>query len=589
MPLQGLVTAVMERVVGYRLLSEGLVVASAYAIASVLTFLAARAASASTSIGVLAAAFQLAVGPRTYAYPKIVVYAAGILALWYYIDRPSVRRAGLLGATVALGFHLRHDHGLYLGLVTTGVLALRHSRDWKTGLRHIGLFAAAGLALVAPWLVYVQREAGLAAYTHSLRSIAVREYQQNRFDSWPAWPFTTMADVVDRRVGPPSAAISVGWDPKATDDARREVAARYGIQVDDDEPVESGRFLLTDVSRDNVLALIADPAIEDTGGIDRATGDVHLQGLWLGTFHLFGGLDEPFAAAGFLFYLFMALLVATVLALARVNRTSGLALDHERVKIAAVVLVGIVTSIGFIREPLAVRVPDAVVAPAVLASWWAGKWLLGVRASRALGRAVLVAGAAVLLLVSTRAAVVVGAVSARLERVERLPAIWERLVESPPDSGQALSSPKRDAVRFVRSCTSPDEPLLVLWFAPDLKYHSDRPFAGRLSFYMEGYWTSAAAERRNIAAIERDRPPFALMETDRDVTDLYTYPRLLQYLAQSYHPVGTLPAGAGRSIEIFARNDRSPLSTYSVTDWPCFREMSKGPRSAFHRDPGGSG
>jgi hypothetical protein len=112
--------------------------------------------------------------------------------------------------------------------------------------------------------------------------------------------------------------------------------------------------------------------------------------------------------------------------------------------------------------------------------------------------------------------------------------------------------------------------LLVLWFAPDLYYYTDRSFAGRLGFYLEGYWTSQESQLMNIAAIERDRPPIALIESGREVTDLYTYPYLLSYIAENYHALGALPSGGGRSIRVLARNDRVPSSRDAQLGWPCY-------------------
>jgi hypothetical protein len=142
LPLQSALSAAFEWVFGYRLLSEGLIVALAFAIGAVLTFVLARRASSSTGIGVLAAVFQQAIAPRTYSYPKIVLYAAAILVFWRYIDEPSRRRFAQIVAIVALGFYLRHDHGLYLGIVATGVLGLRHVRDGQITKR-LTAFASA--------------------------------------------------------------------------------------------------------------------------------------------------------------------------------------------------------------------------------------------------------------------------------------------------------------------------------------------------------------------------------------------------------------------------------------------------------------
>ena len=170
----------------------------------------------------------------------------------------------------------------------------------------------------------------------------------------------------------------------------------------------------------------------------------------------------------------------------------------------------------------------------------------------------------------SRSIVVIGAVPSRLERLTRAPNIFNQLWVTPPVDAHTISRNKSSAVRYIRSCTRPNDPLLVLWFAPDLDHYSDRPFAGRLGFYMEGYWTSQESERMNIAAIERDRPTIALIESGREATDLYTYPHLLAYIARTYHALGALPSTDGRSIRVLARNDRSASSTDAQLGWPCY-------------------
>jgi hypothetical protein len=362
----------------------------------------------------------------------------------------------------------------------------------------------------------------------------------------------------------------VRWTASASAGARRAAAVDYHLQVEDDEPLESGRFLLTDISTDNVLALIRDPIVEDTSGIDRRTGEVPLQGLRLGSLHLLSGLDSPADSAAFLFYVFIALIAATVAALVRSPGSAAARL--ERLKISTVVLVGVVTALGFLREPLAIRIADAVVAPVLLAAWWAGRALRDSGAGTSVWRRHAIATAMLVVMIpALRSVVVIGAVPSRVERLQHLPAIWQELAVSPPfESWRAVGSAKYQAVRYVRACTSPDDPLLVLWFAPDLYYYSGRPFAGRLGFYMEGYWASVDHERENIAAIERDRPTVVLMEPGRRATDLYTYPLLLTYIENEYREAGVLESSDGRRVRVHVRNDRRPTGVDRETGWPCF-------------------
>ena len=567
LPLQYALSAAFEWTFGYRLLSEGLIVALAFATGALLTFVLARRASGSTLIGVLAAVFQVAVAPRTYGYPKIVLYAAAILALWMYVDRPSRRRLALLGAIVGVGFYLRHDHGLYLGVVAAGMVILRHTGDWAVGLRRLATLAALCALAIAPYLIYAQFQMGVVSYVNDIRAIAEREHHQNRFEGWPRWPLSSVDDVVQWPADPPNATIGVRWNASAPEDARRAAAARYGLQVDKDGPVEAGQYLLADISTDNVRALIGDPVIDDTSGVNRSTGMVPLQGLRLGSLHLLSGLDAPGASAAFLFYVLMALLLLTPLRLVSTpHRDATTRLEH--VKIAVAVLVGVVTALGFLREPLTIRITDAVVAPVIIGAWWIGHVLRSPHS----WRRYLIAVAAILVLIPTiRSTVVIGAVPSRVERLRHLPAIWRQLSVSPPFEGwQATGNAKYQAARYVRACTAPEDPLLVLWFAPDLYYYSDRPFAGRLGFYLEGYWTSVDHERANIAALERDRPVIVLMEPGRTATDLYTYPQLLDYMSTRYHALGELHSSDGRRVRVHARNDRTPAGVDVETGWPCF-------------------
>jgi hypothetical protein len=573
LPLQYALSAAFEWAFGYRLLSEGLIVALAFATGALLTFVLARRASGSVGIGVVVAAFQVAVAPRTYGYPKIVLYAAAILALWMYADRPSRRRLALLGAIVAVGFYLRHDHGLYLGAVAAGVVMLRHAGDWAVGVRRLATLAALCTVAIAPYLIYAQLQVGVVSYVNDIRAIAEREHQQNRFESWPRWPLSSVADVVQWPGDPPNATIGVRWNASAPEDERRAAAVRYGLQVEEDGPLEGGRYLLTDISAANVRALIGDPVIDDTSGVDRSTGVVPLQGLRLGALHLLSGLDAPVASAAFLFYVLLALLAVTLVTLA-VTPHRDVAGRVEHVKIAAALLVAVVTALGFLREPLTIRITDAVVAPLILGAWWVGKVLRSPHSRR---RYLMAVATTILLIPTIRSTVVIGAVPSRADRLRHLPAIWQQLSGSPPFEGwQAAGNAKYQAVRYVRACTAPEDPLLVLWFAPDLYYYSDRPFAGRLGFYLEGYWSSIDHERANIAALERDRPVIVLMEPGRSATDLYTYPQLLDYVSTHYHPLGEVHSRDGRRVRVHARNDRTPSGVDVETGWPCFAKGAGG-------------
>ena len=571
MPLQTGLSAAAEWLVGYRLLSEGLVISTAFAAAAVLTFIVIRRATGSLLIAVAGALFEVAIAPRTYSYPKLVVYAAGILLLWRYVDRPSNRRAVELGIATAIAFYLRHDHGLYLGLLAVAVMAMRHGRSVRAAVQQVAVLAATCVLLVAPFFAYIEVYGSVRDYVADLRQFSAREHSSNPF-VWPSWPLrsvdgiATWTSAQDRAV-----PIGIRWSSAASDASRRQAAARYQLQVPDTGPVESGRFALYDTSTANGRALMNDPAIEDTAGIDRLTGAVYVPGWYVGPLRILRDLDTAPASAALLFFLFLLLPAAATVVLALTRDSSGPLGQWERVKIAAVVLVAILTFTGFVRQAIDARIGDAVVAPVILGAWLSAKWLAGAR-SPLWNRAVRVATFAGVLIVVTRSIVVAGGVELRFERSEPFAVTWRQLVTSPPfDAWPAQGSAQYRIARYVRECTGPREPLLVLWGGPELYYYADRPFAGRIGLHMEGYYRSDVNQQGNAAALERDRPAVVISEPGRELKDLATHPAALAFLARHYRPLGDLTATNGSVLRVFGRIDRPSTSTHADVGWPCFR------------------
>ena len=568
MPLQTGLSAMAEWLIGYRLLSEGLLISTAFAAAAVLTFVAIKRITGSVVIAVVGAMLEIAIGPRTYSYPKLVVYAAGILLLWRYVDRPSTRRAIELAVATVIAFYLRHDHGLYLGVIAVVVIAMRHADALRTAARQIAVLAVTCLVLVAPSFVYVEWFGSVHGYVNDLREFSAREHSANPFE-WPSWPLASAGDVArwtsaDER----SAQVAIRWNSAASEFVRRQAAARYGLKVPAAGPIESGRFALYDTSTANGAALVSDPAIEDTGGIDRQTGEVHVPGWYAGPVRLLPALDAAPAAAALLFFVFLLLAGAAAITLMR-NR--GLDDRWERVKITAVVLVTLLTFYGFVRQALDARIPDAVVGPIVLGAWLSAKWLKRAKPSP-WSRAARVAGLVAVLIPVTRSVVVVGGVEARFERADPFAMTWRQLVTSPPfDAWPAGGSAQYRIVRYVRECTGPTEPLLVLWGPPEMYYYADRPFAGHIGLHMEGYYSSDVNQRGNAAALERDRPPIVITEPGRELKDLATHPSALTFLARHYHSLGELTATDGTVLRVYGRTDRSTTSTHHDLGWPCYR------------------
>ncbi len=88
-------------------------------------FLLGRELTGSMSLGLLGATFVVAMLPRLYSYPKIIIPAIGLLACWRYIDRPSSPRLVVLAVITAVAFYLRFDYGALFGC-TVAVALVAH-------------------------------------------------------------------------------------------------------------------------------------------------------------------------------------------------------------------------------------------------------------------------------------------------------------------------------------------------------------------------------------------------------------------------------------------------------------------------------
>jgi hypothetical protein len=183
-PLYFYVSAGVQLLFGRGTLSELAVSTTLIALGSALTFWLAARASGSVVLGVLGALFQILLLPRFYNYPKILVYTAAIPLLWWYADRPGRRPIGWLAAVTVVGFLLRHDHVAFVGLATVTMLLLAGHVPWRERLRHGLLYAALSLAMVTPYLVFIQLNGGLNEYRRQATEWAGEERARTPVQ-WP--------------------------------------------------------------------------------------------------------------------------------------------------------------------------------------------------------------------------------------------------------------------------------------------------------------------------------------------------------------------------------------------------------------------
>lgn len=174
-PLAYAISAALRLASSYGVWPEYTFSTLALALGAGLTCLAAARASNSTVLGALAALFQMALAPRLYNYPKILVYAAAIPLIWFWIDAPRRGRTWLLAGVTAIAFLLRHDHGLYVAGAFGLALLTTRTIPWRETLRHGATYVVATLLLLAPYLGYLQVNGGIVTHLETGYRWSVRD------------------------------------------------------------------------------------------------------------------------------------------------------------------------------------------------------------------------------------------------------------------------------------------------------------------------------------------------------------------------------------------------------------------------------
>jgi hypothetical protein len=186
MPLMYVASAAAQLLVGRTLFAEAVLISVAFALAAVLTALAVRHLTGSTLLALIAAALEVAIVPRAYGYPKILMYAMVLLLVQRYAASPVTGRLLALAASVAVAFLFRHDHGIYLGAgAMVAVWLTPRAAEWQGSVRRLMVFAGAVVALLTPYAVYVQVHGGLWRYLQNGLEFRNRELARAGY-VWPA-------------------------------------------------------------------------------------------------------------------------------------------------------------------------------------------------------------------------------------------------------------------------------------------------------------------------------------------------------------------------------------------------------------------
>jgi hypothetical protein len=183
-PLYFYVSAAVQLLFGRGTLSELAFSTTMIALGAALTYWLAARAGGSIAAGLLGAVFAILIFPRFYNYPKILVYTAAIPLLWWFLDRPGRRPLVWLAVVTVVGFLFRHDHGVFVALVVAGAFIMA-GVSWRERGRLALTYAALVLALVAPYLVFLQMNGGVRTYVQEASAWSTEERARTPI-VWPS-------------------------------------------------------------------------------------------------------------------------------------------------------------------------------------------------------------------------------------------------------------------------------------------------------------------------------------------------------------------------------------------------------------------
>jgi hypothetical protein len=167
---------------GQTLMAEAVLVCAGFALGAVLTTAVLIELVGSVGIAACAVVLEVLAAPREYGYPKVLVYALAFFVYGRYLKRATNTRLVALAATVVVAVLFRHDHGLLVGIgAATAVMLKPTADDFTSRVRRLSFLALATLALVSPYLLFVQLNGGIGSYLQN-----TVDFSQN--NEWSTWP-----------------------------------------------------------------------------------------------------------------------------------------------------------------------------------------------------------------------------------------------------------------------------------------------------------------------------------------------------------------------------------------------------------------
>jgi hypothetical protein len=179
-PLMYCLSAAAQLVFGQTLLAEAVLTAVAFGVGAAFVLVATHRLSGSLLPAIVATILSIAIFPRPYGYPKILLYAAAPVLMWAWVKAPSLARLMAMSAFVAVAFLIRHDHGVFIGAAVAATILLSPAAHARERLTRLAIFVGVLLLLLAPYLIYLETYGGFLKYTRAAIAYSTREADRTR-------------------------------------------------------------------------------------------------------------------------------------------------------------------------------------------------------------------------------------------------------------------------------------------------------------------------------------------------------------------------------------------------------------------------
>jgi hypothetical protein len=470
-PLMYVASAAAQVVFGQPLFAEALLTSLAFGAAAALLVIAAHRLSGSLPVAVIATVLTVALFPRPYAYPKVLLYVAGPLVMWAWVNKPTAPRMIGMAAFVAIAALLRHDHGVYLGGAAAATILLTPASGHRERAVSLACFIVLVASFLLPYAVYVETSEGVFDFLRAAWGYSSREADRTQL----RW-------------------ASLGWEH-----ASRLVYLSYLLP----------------------MAML----------------------MWFAIDRLVWRRGNP-------------ALVIPLAALA------------------------LVINVGFLRDPLPVRVADIVV-PTLCGAWLAGRAL---QISGSWSRRAAIALVALVAAFAANSVAAIGNVSENLNRTDLgrglsyVPTVLQRRAAGLQDRFDPRYVPSGRILalvpffEYLDRCTTIEHRLFVAGYAPEIFTYARRLFAGGHGQFIQGYQVSTAAQRQIIERLEQQFVLFTLMLSDEEPQWRAESPPIDAFVRANFGPMAEVPVDEYRTVRVLVRHgsDAIRTGTDTKTGWPCF-------------------